>query len=47
MLEHSNDWYSQDVEEDCALYEVMKAGVQERFGLDNNSMDNLLNEILD
>ncbi len=42
-----DDWYSQDGEEACVLYEVMKAGIQERFGLDDDDMDNLLNEILD
>lgn len=42
-----DDWENQDGEEDCVLYEVMKAGVQERFGPYNDSMDNLLNETLD
>ena len=37
---------NQDGEEACVLYEVMKAGVQERFGLEDDDMNNILDEIL-
>lgn len=45
-IESYDDWENQDEEEACVLYEVMKAGVQERFGLEDDDMDNILNEIL-
>ena len=45
-IESADDWDNQDGEEACVLYEVMKAGVQERFGLDDDDMNNILDEIL-
>ncbi len=46
-INNYNDWDNQDEEESMELYENMKAGILEEFGIDDNDMDNILEEIFD
>ena len=43
-INNYNDW---DKEESMELYENMKAGILEEFGIDDNDMNNILEEIFD
>lgn len=40
-------WDNQDKEEGMELYENMKAGILEEFGIDDSDMDSILEEIFD
>ncbi|MDE6615793.1 MAG: hypothetical protein K2K35_04445 [Lachnospiraceae bacterium] len=42
-----DDWDNQDEEESMELYENMKAGILEEFGIDDEDMNNILDEIFD
>lgn len=42
-----DDWDNQDEEESMELYENMKAGILEKFGIDDEDMNIILNEIFD
>ena len=44
-INNYNDWDNQDEEESMELYENMKAGILEEFGIDDNDMNNILEEI--
>lgn len=46
-IHNYNDWDNQDEEESMELYENMKAGILEEFGIDDNDMNNILEEIFD
>ena len=46
-INNYNDWDNQDEEEGMELYENMKAGILEEFGIDDNDMNNILEEIFD
>ena len=46
-INNYNDWDNQDEEESMELYENMKAGILEEFGIDDNDMNNILEEIFD
>ena len=46
-INNYNDWDNQDEEESKELYENMKAGILEEFGIDDNDMNNILEEIFD
>lgn len=42
-----DDWDNQDEEESMELYENMKAGILEKFGIDDEDMNIILDEIFD
>ena len=46
-INNYNDWDNQDEEESMELYENMKAGILAEFGIDDNDMNNILEEIFD
>ena len=46
-INNYNDWDNHDEEESMELYENMKAGILEEFGIDDNDMNNILEEIFD
>ena len=46
-INNYNDWDNQDEEEGMELYENMKIGILEEFGIDDNDMNNILEEIFD
>lgn len=46
-ISNYNDWDNQDEEESMELYENMKAGILEEFGIDDGDMNSILEEIFD
>lgn len=46
-ISNYDDWDNQDEEESMELYENMKAGILEEFGIDDGDMDSILEEIFD
>lgn len=46
-ISNNNDWDNQDEEESMELYENMKAGILEEFGIDDSDMNSILEEIFD
>ncbi len=42
-----DDWDNQDEEESMELYENMKAGILEKFGIDDEDMNIILDEVFD
>lgn len=45
-IKNSDDWYNQDEEEGAVLYENLKAGVIEKYDIDDGDMEEILDEVL-